>query len=189
MIYKALKQQRFEYLPYAIVPIRMVDMSLIKDWRNAQLTVLRQKELLTEDVQRFYFNSVVTKLFDEENPKQILVSYLKNDLLIGYGGLVHIDWLDKRAEVSFLLDPIHVADSATYRIEFSVFLSLVKQLAFKELALNRLFTETFDIRELHVSVLEANGFLFEGRMRKHVLINSVFYDSLIHGCLRQDENI
>jgi len=187
MIYKILKNQRFELAPYAIVPIRSQDMLRIKEWRNAQIDVLRQKSHLTDDDQRKYFENVVARLFEQDQPIQILVSYLKDDVPIGYGGIVHIDWADRRGEVSFLLDPARISEQ-TYTKEFSVFLGLIKKLAW-ELSLNRLYTETFDIRDLHIKVLESSGFLLEGRMRQHVLIKGQFYDSLIHGCLRKDENI
>src|SRR5688500_4916477 len=101
MTYKVLEKQRSRYSNYTMVTIRYEDIFLIKEWRNEQLDVLRQKQPLTDEQQKLYFQTVVSKLFAEENPRQILVSYLKDEILIGYGGLVHIDWEDKRAEVSF----------------------------------------------------------------------------------------
>ena len=36
--------------------------------------------------------------------KSVLFNYLHNGKCIGYGGLVHINWIDKNAEVSFIMD-------------------------------------------------------------------------------------
>lgn len=38
-------------------------------------------------------------------PSQVLVALERAGVLIGYGGLVHISWANRRAEVSFLLTP------------------------------------------------------------------------------------
>jgi len=39
---------------------------------------------------------------------------------------------------------------------------------------------------LHVSILEKNGFVQEGRMRQHVIIKGTFHDALIHGIIKSD---
>jgi RimJ/RimL family protein N-acetyltransferase len=185
MEYKVLSRQRFDEGDYAVVPVAMEHMRPIKDWRNAQLEVLRQENLLTDEQQEMYFKNVVSKLFEQEKPAQIIVSFFFKQQLIGYGGLVHINWPDRRAEVSFLLDNTRISDETLYGKEFSIFLSLIKQMAFVELNFNRIYTETFDIRAFHIGILEANGFRLEGRMRDHVMIKDSFHDSLIHGYLRK----
>ncbi|MBK8827806.1 MAG: GNAT family N-acetyltransferase, partial [Saprospiraceae bacterium] len=73
-------------------------------WRNEQMYHLRQSKLLTVDDQERYFTNVVAHLFDKEQPDQILFSYIEGDVCIGYGGLVHINWIDKNAELSFIMD-------------------------------------------------------------------------------------
>ncbi len=159
------------------------DMIPIMHWRNAQLEVLRQPEPLTLEQQERYFGHVVLPSFAEAQPRQILLAYLLGEALIGYGGLVHIAWPDRRAEVSFLVDPARAAVPEIYAEDFACYLDLIREVAFRHLGFTRLFTETFDIRPLHVSLLERHGFEFEGRMRAHVWINGQPVDSLIHGCL------
>src|SRR5210317_2900 len=99
--YRCLNQNIFKNDDYSLVPIRMEDRYDIMRWRNEQIYHLRQKEPLTESQQDQYFEEVVSKLFDQEEPDQILFSFLEGAQLIGYGGLVHINWEDKNAEVSF----------------------------------------------------------------------------------------
>ena len=95
--YKALSQQIFTSGDYKWVPIRFEDRFDIMKWRNDQMYHLRQAQLLTKQDQDHYFKTVVASLFDQEKPTQILFSYLENDVCIGYGGLVHINWVDKNA--------------------------------------------------------------------------------------------
>ncbi|MFA5405482.1 MAG: GNAT family N-acetyltransferase [Ignavibacteria bacterium] len=185
--YKCLNTNEFEFKEYKIVPVRKKDILQIKVWRNKQIDILRQKELLTTKKQIEYFKKVVFPDFEAERPKQIIFSFLYKGNLIGYGGLVHINWEDRRGEVSFLLNPERLKIIMQYKKDFSVFLKFMKHVAYIELNFNRLFTETFDIRRHHIKVLEKNNFLLEGRMKKHILINNKFIDSLMHGNLKEYE--
>ena len=172
---------------YRLVPIRYEDREPIRHWRNAQLQVLRQAEPLTAAQQNAYFQRVVLPLFEQQQPDQLLFSLLHEDQLIAYGGLVHISWPDRRAEVSFLADPARAAQPETYRQDFQAHLRLLGQAAFDDLSFHRLFTETYDIRPAHVAILEEAGFQLEGRLRQHVqLAPGIFADSLLHGQLAAD---
>ena len=185
--YRPLAQAEFRYADYRLVPIRYEDREPIRAWRNAQLPVLRQAAPLTAEQQDAYFQRVVLPLFEQERPGQLLFSLLHRDELVAYGGLVHISWVDGRAEVSFLADPARAAQPDTYRQDFRAHLRLLGQAAFAGLKFNRLFTETYDIRPAHVAVLEAAGFRPEGRLRQHVqLAPGTFADSLMHGQLAAD---
>lgn len=188
MEYKALKFNLVEYEQYSIVPLREDDIFLIKSWRNAQMEVLRQKQHLTDSGQYLYYQNIIKPLFGQLLPQQILFSYLKRGICIGYGGLTNIDWESKRAEMSFLMDTKRIEDNELYDSEFSIFITLLKRVIFDDLEFNRLFTETYDIRPIHISVLEKNGFILEGIMKEHVIINNKFVDSLIHGFLKEYYN-
>jgi RimJ/RimL family protein N-acetyltransferase len=184
MTYTRLQKNRFSHGPYELVPLREQDIFAIREWRNNQLSILRQQAPLTEEMQKKYFETVVKPSFSAEFPQQMLFSYLFKGDCIGYGGIVHIDWHSHRGEVSFLLDTHRVKDSSHYAHDFAIFLQLIKQIAFDELHFHRLFTETFDMRPTHISVLESQGFILEGRMKEHVLIDGNYIDSLIHGCIK-----
>ena len=101
--YKCLSQNIFSHEKYALVPIRDEDKYTIMQWRNEQIDILRQKQPLTKERQEQYFAITVANLFTQEKPEQLLFSFLENGVLIGYGGLVHIDWESKNAEIYFLM--------------------------------------------------------------------------------------
>ncbi len=183
MSYRVLNQQNFVYGDYEIISIRESDKFQIMHWRNAQMDILRQKELLTEQKQTEYFESVVKCEFNSLQPKQLLVSYLYKSELIGYGGLVHIQWGDSRAEVSFLLCPERNNNVELFKKDYEIFLNLIKHLAFNVLKLRKLTTEAYDLRPYLVETLEKNGFILEGRLKEHNYINGNFVDSLLHGCI------
>jgi len=171
---------------YEITSVRMTDALPIMRWRNEQIDVLRQSAPLEPDEQLRYFREVVMPTFAMERPPMVILAYLLNGILIGYGGIVHLDWKAKRGEVSFLLNPERTEDKQSYGREMGVFLTLLKRLAFKQLELNRLTTEAYGNRTWHVQAIEANGFKQEGILRKHVFKGGEMVDAHLHGFLRED---
>lgn len=188
MKYQCLKQEIYTQGQYFIGPLSLEEMMPIKVWRNQQMKVLRQNEKLTDEHQVQYYERIVEPTLYLEKPPLILVGYWLIDELIGYGGLTNVDWVSRRAEVSFLLKTERACDIEQYCYDFSVYLKLLKQVAFEDLRLHRLFTETYDIRTRHIQVLEENDYQFEGRLKEHVWMEDKFVDSLIHGCLRSESN-
>src|SRR6056297_1958522 len=108
--YTILNRKLYREGGYALVPIRHQDRYDIMRWRNEQMYHLRQSKPLTKADQNCYFDEVVNQLFYQEQPDQILFSFLENEQCIGYGGLVHINWWDLNAEVSFIMDTSLEAD-------------------------------------------------------------------------------
>lgn len=188
MKYQSLSNFIYHQEEYSLTIPNLQDMMLIRKWRNEQITILRQSRTITEDDQVKYFNQVIQPTFEKERPNQILFTYCLRNKPIGYGGLTNIDWISLRAEVSFLLDTNRTANYIEYSHEFSIFMKLLKRVGFMDLGLNRLFTETYDIRDWHIATLENNNFRLEGRLRQHVLIDNQYVDSLLHGCLKEYEN-
>lgn len=162
------------------------DIEAIRQWRNAQMDVLRQAEPISVEAQRAYFARAVWPAMEEAEPANLLLAFSEGEQLIGYGGLVHVSWPHRRAEVSFLLRPDLAANEGSYCSLFGAYLGLIKRLAFEGLGMNRLWTETYAFRDAHIATLEAAGFRPEGRMREHVVIDGRSTDSLIHGCLKDD---
>jgi RimJ/RimL family protein N-acetyltransferase len=189
MSYKCLKKNVLAIDNYSIVPFRQKDLYLIKDWRNIQMDILRQEKVLTSNDQDLYFANYISPAFSQKNPKQILFSYLLNDECIGYGGLTNIAWKSKRAELSYLVNPTRTKPKNLYGKEFSIFISMIKKVVFSDLKFNRIYTETFDIRPFHILILEKNGFKNEGRLRQHSIIKGKLTDSIIHGFLKEENDL
>jgi RimJ/RimL family protein N-acetyltransferase len=176
--YKVLENNFFSEGAFTLVPIRLEDRIKIMQWRNEQIYHLRQAKPLTEDNQNYYFDNIVAKLFNQEQPNQILFSFLENGECIGYGGLVHINWIDKNAEISFIMQTN--LDKERFAELWKAYLVLLEQLAFKELKLHKIFTYAFDVRpHLYLPLMES-GFYEEARLVEHCFFNGNFIDVLIH---------
>jgi RimJ/RimL family protein N-acetyltransferase len=182
--YKTLPSAQYAEADLDLKPVQPSDIEAIRVWRNAQLKVLRQKEAISKPEQKRYFRNQVFADYPKVHPRQILFSIRESGQLIGYGGFVHIDWSNQRAEISFLLDPRISEGTKRYDSIFKLTLRILKRIAFSDLKLNRLFTETFSGRSSHVEVLVSSGFVEEGRLREHIFHDGKFLDSQIHAILR-----
>jgi hypothetical protein len=183
MIYNCLKNNITSENGFEIKPVTIEDMELIRLWRNQQMDVLRQKREISNLEQINYFENNIAVLFNKEKPSQLIFSYFKDHLLVGYGGLVNISWDDRRAEMSFLLNPIHTTNLNIYKQYFLQFIIFMKQINFDQLAFRKLFTETYEHRKFHISILVESGFELEGILRDHVCIKNKFFNSLIHSVI------
>lgn len=181
--YKALHKQIFTSGRYSLVPIRFEDRYDIMHWRNEQIYHLRQVKPLTKEDQDVYFENVVAKLFDQEQPNQILFSFLEDGICIGYGGLVHINWIDKNAEVSFIIDT--KLESEYFSFQWKNYLQILKQVAFGSLSLHKTYVYAFDLRPHLYMALEEAGYFFDCRLKNHCFYNNEFKDVVIYSLINQ----
>ena len=180
-VYSCLNLQIFASDDYEMVPIRYEDRLKIMEWRNEQLYHLRQNELLTQEKQDHYFRTTIASLFTEDKPEQILFSFLKGEECIGYGGLVHINWIDRNAEVSFIMNTR--LEEESFSKNWSMFLKCLEQLAFGELEFHKIFIYAFDLRPHLYDVLELNGYFKDARLKDHCFFQGDFKDVLIYSKL------
>lgn len=166
---------------YKLRPLTYSDLLIIKDWRNKQIEILRQKKPLTDQDQKNYWERIQSsgreKLYAIEGP---------DGKLCGYTGFVNLDMEYQKAEISFLVNPEIQEGMAKYAEIFSQSLVQLKEIAFAELGLNRVYTETYEFRKEHMEVIEKAGFKTEGRLREHVVKNGKHYDSIMHGFIKKD---
>ena len=176
--FKALSKQEFSMQPFSLVPIRMEDRYSIMEWRNEQMYHLRQNNLLSKEDQDQYFNTVVKKLFDQEKPDQNLFSYLNDGNVIGYGGLVHINWIDKHAEISFIMNT--ALEEQFFESHWTNYLGLLEQVAFEELNFHKIFVYAFDLRPRIYSVLKKNNYFKDATLKDHCFYETRFIDVVIY---------
>jgi RimJ/RimL family protein N-acetyltransferase len=177
-MYKCLTSQNYTDGTYTLVPIRNCDRYKIMQWRNEQIYHLRQKDLLTAAQQDFYFDITIAADFEKEKPLQILFSFLKGEECIGYGGLVHINWKDKYAEISFIINT--ALEKEYFEHCWTTYLLLIEQVAFNDIGLHKIFTYAFDLRPRLYTAVEAAGFTAEARLKEHCFFDEKFIDVVIH---------
>lgn len=176
--YCILSKQVFSEGEYTLVPIRYKDRYNIMDWRNDQMYHLRQNNILTKRAQNEYFNSIISPSFDQKTPSQILFSLLKNKECIGYGGLVHIDWNLKIAEISFLIKTS--LEKEYFDQLWNVFLTMIENIAFDYLDLKKIITFSYELRPDLYPILTKHDFKEEKRIQNHIKFKGKSIDALIH---------
>jgi RimJ/RimL family protein N-acetyltransferase len=177
--YKCLGESSFAQDGYELIPIRDADKFLIMGWRNEQLDILRQSSPITAEQQENYFKHTVDELFNQEKPSQILWSFLLNKELIGYGGLVHIDWNAMHAEISFLLETRRNNNIDQFKTAWSNYLDLITDVAFNKLNFQKIHTYAYNIRDYYFEVLYQKEFVKEGHLKNHIMIKDRLEDVLI----------
>ena len=178
LTYKCLNKQQFQSDYYKIVPIRFEDRYNIMKWRNEQIYHLRQSKILTIEDQDLYFELIVKKLFEQDKPNQILFSFLENDKCVGYGGVVHINWIDKNAELSFVLST--ELESLYFKKLWRIYLKLIEEVSFNDLKFHKIYTYAFDLRPALFEVLELQGYTKEAILKNHVFYQNNYIDVIIH---------
>ena len=181
--YIVLNKQEYIFKNFSLVPIRDVDKFKIMNWRNEQLYHLRQKEKLTKKDQINYFNNIISKLFIDSKPSQILFSFLENDICVGYGGLVHINWHDKNAEISFLMNTSH--EKLNFDKYWEIFLEMIEDIAFNDLNFSKIYFYVFFLRPNLYKVLENKIFFMDARLEKHAYFNNKLIDVVIYSKLNK----
>jgi hypothetical protein len=156
------------------------EWELIRQWRNGQISILRQDRAISVEEQEKY----VKRYEIESNlalPPEVLYVFYTDGLTpfaagkaIGYGGLVHILWEDSVAEVSYLVDPVRKTDLLQYTKEWLIFLDLLREKS-KEAGIKTWRAETpfstDPTRKIHVEVIRE---LF--KPRETMLKNSVIQE-------------
>lgn len=182
--YKLLNQEKFELEHYSLVPIREDDKFDIMNWRNEQIYHLRQNKLLTKEDQANYFEKVVSKLFEIDKPTQLLFSFLENEICIGYGGLVHINWVDLHAEISFVMNT--KLEKEFFNKYWNIYLRILEDIAFNHIYLHKIYTYAFDLRPNVYEVLEDSGFYRESTLKDHCLFEGKYIDVIIHSKINKN---
>tara|TARA_B110000438_G_C15772830_1_gene632713 strand:- start:83 stop:643 length:561 start_codon:yes stop_codon:yes gene_type:complete len=180
--YKIISKKKFQVQSYSIDVIQKENIEQIRIWRNDQIDILRQKKHITSSEQIKYFKNNVWPEMYLKYPEKILMNFNKNKELIGYGGLVNISWKNKKAELSFLLSSTRCNNEKIYDKDFTVFLKLIKKLAFEYLNFESLFSETYNIRPKHINILENNSFIQRKIIKKNIKIKGKLIDSIFHVC-------
>ena len=114
----------------------------------------------------------------------MIFGFFENNNLIGYGGLVHIDWESKNAEISFIIETERNENEEVFSTDFSAFLNIIFSIAFDSLQFIKLHTTFYDTayRMFYKKVIEEYGFIQEGKLKDHILINGQIENVWIYSC-------
>jgi len=165
-------------------PLKQEHIFAIRQWRNEQMDILRQKTKLTRTGQVQWFKGL-----KKDKTQKLFAIYEnagKDSPIIGYCGLTNLDLDYSRAELSFIVATSRTRDLNVYSEDMISALAFLADLAFKTYQLKRIFTETYAFRGEHIKILERFGFKQEGTLRSHIFKKGRFHDSIMHSILKEE---
>lgn len=177
--YRILETNSWNLGGFILKSIRVEEMEIIRTWRNSQIQLLRQGKALSEEDQLSYFRDVISRDLRSDKPSNILVTIWLGENVVGYGGLVHIDWDLLVAEVSFLMGP-EFSEGAIHDKSFIVLLEFLTNICVSFLGIRCLTSEVYDIPERSrvLSILKDSGFALSNKLENGIPVASPIRHSL-----------
>jgi RimJ/RimL family protein N-acetyltransferase len=153
------------------------DLPQLRDWRNADWLrpFVREYRLLNMANQHDWLDHISRS----REVEMFGIDFFGG--LVGVCGLCNVNWVNKTAEVSLYIVPAHQGKGFAIQV-----LELLRQKAFMEFNLHRLWAEIFEFNAASIALFERGGYALEGRMRKHVFKQGEYHDSLIYGLIRSE---
>lgn len=152
------------------------DLSQVRDWRNDDRLrhTFREYRLLNMVNQCSWLDHI------SRSHEVEMFGIERNGALVGVCGLCNINWVNRTAETS-----IYVAPDLQYPEVAAKALYFLKQKAFEEFNLHRLWVEVYEFHTAKIALLQQGGYVLEGRLRKHSFKQGRYFDSLMYGLLRE----
>ena len=108
---------------------------------------------------------------------------MEGDKCIGYGGLVHINWVDKNAEISFVMNTD--LEKRNFQLHWCNYLSLIELVGFEELKFHKIFVYAFDLRPQLYEALKVSEYIVDSRLKEHCFFDNKFIDVVISSKINQ----
>lgn len=159
--------------------IQEEDLETLLRWRNSPDTLpyVRTYRPLTMLNQEEYFKKISFDL----SMIMFLICLPVENVEIGYCGLQNINWKERSAEVSILIEKKYREKG--YGEDA---LRLLLDYGFKNLGIHRIWAEIWEYAKHSVSLFEKVGFKNEGRLRDVHFWDGKYYDSLIYSILESE---
>lgn len=160
------------------------DLRQLRDWRNDPDIRIRTREyrLLNMTNQEKWFQSLQRK-----SPESIMFGIVEAELgrLIGVCGLVHIDWVNRSAEISLYIGEKEHRGKA-YGTEV---IEVLLKYGFDTLNLHRIWAEVYALPEgygVPGKLFLKCGFKLDGKLRHTVFRMGKYYNSEFYSILRDE---
>ena len=151
------------------------DLPQLRDWRNDDRlrATTREYRLLNMVNQDDWFEHISRS----REVEMFGIEFLTNTgfELVGVCGLCNITWVNRTAEIS-----IYVESGWSGSVVEQA-LGLLRQKAFEEFNLHRLWAEIYEFNKANIVLFEKCGYVLEGRLREHVFKQDKYHDSLMYG--------
>ena len=166
-----------------LTAIELEDLKDLLDWRNNPefRKHFREYRELNKTMQEEWFREKVIK---DPGCLMFAIRSLKDGSLLGCCGLVYINWVHRHADLSLYIgwensyidDQGFAEESCRLLFDYS----------FKELGLNKIWTEIYSFDTKKRSLYDKLKFRQDGQLRENYFYDGKWWDSLILSILAKD---
>ena len=106
----------------------------------------------------------------------------KKQKIVGITGLTYIDWKNRNAEISIIVDPSIKNNKKILKQSIKMILDY----GFGELGLHRIWAEIFNIANDRIQLFEEMQFVYEGTLKEKLWRDNKWFDSRIYAKISEE---
>ncbi|MHA1381287.1 MAG: GNAT family N-acetyltransferase [Candidatus Helarchaeota archaeon] len=166
-----------------LVAVEREDLKQLMNWRNnAEFRKhFREYRELSMRHQEIWFEEKVIK---DPNTIMFSIRRLEDNELLGCCGFVYINWVHRHADLSLYIgwNDAYI-DEEGYAEESC---KLLLDYGFKEICLNKVWTEIYEFDEKKKALYDKLGFKQDGLLRQNYWYDGKWWDSRILSLLKEE---
>lgn len=166
-----------------LTAIERKDLPKLMDWRNREdfRKYFREHREINIDMQEKWYES---KVLNDPNTIMFAIRSTENGELLGCCGLCYINWIHRHADLSLYIGWNNsYIDEEGYAKESC---KLLFNYGFKELGLNKIWTEIYEFDIKKKSLYDNMKFQLDGVLRENYYHDGRWWDSLMLSLLKKD---
>jgi RimJ/RimL family protein N-acetyltransferase len=155
------------------------DLDLIQTWRNNE--DLRRYFREYRDFSKTQIKNWYQKMIQSKNFEMFLICNEKEP--VGVSGITYIDWINRHGDVHFYIGK----KGAWIENKISpIAIDLILSFGFKNLNLNKLWVEIYEIDKKKISFFKEKKFEQDAILRDHYFYKGKYHNSYIYSLLNKD---
>ncbi len=159
------------------------DLTLLRDWRN--ITSFRRNFREHRELNMANQNAWFDRTVASPNDYFFIIQRMEDNLPIGAGGLLYVNWIIRSADFSFYIGMNNLYIDNDGLAKESV--TLLLDYAFKNLNLNKVWMELYEFDTKKIEFFtKVFGFKVDGKLRKNCFEDGVYHDSFIISILKEE---
>lgn len=166
-----------------LTSIEKDDLEQLRNWRNREdyRKYFREYREISRDMQMAWYESKVLK---DNSTIMFAIRSNETDSLLGCCGLCYINWVNRHADLSLYIGYENsYIDDMGYAEEAC---KLLFDYGFKELALNKIWTEIYEFDEKKLALYDKLGFERDGFLREQYYHDGKWWGSYMLSLLERE---
>lgn len=166
-----------------LTAIEQQDLEQLRQWRNLPeyRKHFREYREISSTMQKNWYENIVN---NDKNTIMFAVRDINSDELVGCCGLCYINWVHRYSDLSLYIgkDECYIDDAGVAEESCK----LLFNYAFKELGLNKIWTEIYEFDHKKYELYKKLGFKQDGFLREQYFYDGKWWNSYILSLLSRE---